>query len=151
MKKVKENWKSVSFWVQIWPTYHTLRIVWFFLEDQTQSVLLNYYSLPSGIISQKRNGKILRKVKKCWFWAQKMSHLPYHDNMNFTLKSKTILGQLRSFLKKKWAPSFLCLLNPNFMQKSEQSNDTILIKPCSRQKKGWSGMWCWHWWLIYEK
>ena len=43
-----------------------------------------------------------------------------------------ILDKALIFIKK-WAPSFLCLFNPNFIQKHGKSNDKILRNECYRQ------------------
>ena len=45
----------------------------------------------------------------------------------------THFGYNKSFFQKMLSATFICLLNPDFMQKIKKSNEPILIKRCYRQ------------------
>ena len=52
-------------------------------------VIPNFYWLSWGLISEKSNKNILRKVPKCWFWSQKSSICPILGIIR--ISSKTLI------------------------------------------------------------
>ena len=49
----------------------------------------------------------------------KMSHIPH-------------FGHNKSFFQKMHSATFICLLNPDFMQKIKKNNEPVLRKRCYR-------------------
>ena len=84
LRKFKKRW----FWAQKCPIYPILGIIRIFLKQWPMLLWSVHWALTSCRKSEKSNEWILRKVRKCLFWAQKYPISP-------------ILGIIRVFLKKQ--------------------------------------------------